>query len=80
METDAKVPTLARVRKAIREDAPPLCPNRKQHTPHPEGYLAHAAWAEKKLKTHKQIKCPGCGLWAIWVRRPAPSSESEGKS
>lgn len=39
-----------------------------QHTPNqPEGYLAWNAWAEKMSKSHRQVKCPGCGLWALWV-------------
>lgn len=41
------------------------CP--ANHTPHPEGYIQHAAWAERMLKTHKQSRCPTCGLWAIWT-------------
>jgi hypothetical protein len=45
------------------------CPNQDQHTPHPTGQLAHAEWAERKLETHKQVKCPGCGLYAIWIPR-----------
>lgn len=44
-----------------------LCPAAKRHTKHPEGYLAHAEWAERKARTHRQTKCPTCGLWAIWV-------------
>jgi hypothetical protein len=43
------------------------CPNAAAHTPHPTGYLAHAEWAERKMKTHHQVKCDGCGLYAIWV-------------
>jgi rRNA maturation protein Nop10 len=42
-----------------------------KHTPHPDGYLQHAAWAEEKLKTHRQERCPVCGLWAIWVPKKA---------
>ncbi len=38
-----------------------------EHTPHPQGYLQHAAWADEMLKTHRQQRCPICGLWAIWV-------------
>lgn len=43
------------------------CPNAAQHTPQPDGYLAWHEWADKKSKTHYQIKCPGCDLYAIWV-------------
>lgn len=25
-----------------------------------------SAWAKEKSKTHRQRKCPGCGLWKIW--------------
>src|ERR1700756_4418734 len=38
-----------------------------KHTPCPEGYLQWHTWAEKKSKTHKAIKCPNCGRYAIWV-------------
>lgn len=48
----------------------PPCSNVDQHTPHPERQFAHEAWAEQMLRTHKQKRCPSCGLWAIWVRRP----------
>lgn len=43
------------------------CPNAKRHTKHPEGYFAHAEWAEKKMRTHVQTRCPECGLWTIWT-------------
>lgn len=37
---------------------------------HPEGdhlpYLAHLEWLELMSKTHRQIKCPTCGLYKIW--------------
>lgn len=35
----------------------------------PSGYLAWHDWAEEKSRTYKQIKCPGCGRWTIWVRK-----------
>ena len=47
-----------------RENA---CPNRQKHTPSPVGYLPWHDWAARKSKTHKQIKCEGCGLFLIWV-------------
>lgn len=47
-----------------------LCPNFEDHTPAPDGYIQWHAWAEQMSKTHRQDKCGGCGLYAIWV--PAP--------
>ena len=40
-----------------------------KHTKCPTGYIEWHHWAEKKSKTHKQIKCGGCGLYAVWVNR-----------
>lgn len=45
------------------------CPRRADHEPVPRGYLQHAEWAEEKLRTHRCERCPGCGLWKIWVPR-----------
>lgn len=45
----------------------PECPNASEHTPSPTGYVAEADWADEMLKTHRQVKCSGCGLYAIWV-------------
>ena len=42
---------------------------KRKHTKCPDGYIARAEWAEKKSKTHKQVKCPNCGLYAIWVKK-----------
>ena len=40
----------------------------KNHTPNqPTGYVAWFDWAKKMSKTHKQIKCEGCGLYSVWV-------------
>lgn len=55
---------------------PPTNPNCQPHTPEPTGYFAWHEWAERMTKTHKQIRCPGCGLWAIWTPRDLPT-ESE---
>ncbi len=41
----------------------------KRHTKCPAGYVAWHLWAKQKAKTHKQIKCPGCGLYAVWVKK-----------
>ena len=49
------------------------CPNKAQHTPAPDGYIDWHHWAEEKAQTHVQVKCPGCGIWTIWV----PVSESD---
>lgn len=38
------------------------------HTPNqPEGYLQWHSWAARMSKTHRQIRCEGCGLFQIWV-------------
>ncbi len=40
----------------------------KFHAPdEPTGYLAWHEWAEQKAKTHRQSKCPTCGLYAVWT-------------
>ncbi len=39
-----------------------------KHTKSPTAYVAWHDWAEKKSKTHEQIKCPNCGLYKVWVR------------
>lgn len=44
-----------------------------QHTPSPAGsgdYFAWYAFAERMRKTHRQVRCPRCGLWAIWEPKP----------
>jgi hypothetical protein len=48
------------------------CPRAELHTKCPEGYLEWHAWAERKSKTHTPKRCPGCGLYAIWVPRKNP--------
>lgn len=45
----------------------PLCPQTDRHTPEPESYVAWHLWADTMGKTHHQIQCVGCGLWAVWV-------------
>jgi hypothetical protein len=49
-----------------RSDPPP-CPQVDRHTPCPDGYVGWHHWAERMSKTHIQIRCPGCDLWAIWL-------------
>lgn len=50
---------------------PSTCPNRADHTPSPETYFEWHDWAELMIRTHDQVRCDGCGLFAIWVPRPA---------
>ena len=45
------------------------CPYFEDHTPDPPGYIKWHEWAAKMSKTHKQRKCSGCGLYAIWEPR-----------
>lgn len=52
------------------------CENMTKHTPCPSGYVDWHNWAEKKSKTHKQIRCPVCDTLAIWVpKKRQPDSE-----
>ena len=44
-----------------------VCPNAASHTDQPVGYIAWHTWAERKMRTHVQQRCEGCGLLAIWV-------------
>jgi len=48
---------------------PMPCPlEPRHHEPgRPSGYLAFDSWASDLSKTHRQTKCPGCGLWKVWV-------------
>lgn len=48
----------------------PACPNADHHTPSPEGRVSWHEWAAKKSKTHRQLRCPGCGLYKIWIPNP----------
>ena len=47
------------------------------HTPHPSSYLAHAAWADEMLKTHRQARCAWCGLWAVWIPKDRKITNKE---
>lgn len=55
----------------------PLCLHFEDHTPCPEGYLQWHAWAETMSKTHRQEKCGGCGLYAIWTPKRQPEVDDE---
>jgi hypothetical protein len=45
------------------------CPKINTHTKRPEDYVGFHEWAMKKSKTHKQIRCKDCGLWAKWIKK-----------
>lgn len=40
------------------------------HTPSPRGYNARFDWMQEMGKTHVQLQCRGCGLWAVWDPKP----------
>lgn len=48
------------------------CPNAAEHTANqPSGYLQWHYWAARMYRTgHRQRKCPGCGLYEIWMPNP----------
>lgn len=56
----------------------PPCPQAAKHTPHPTGYVEWHVWAEKKARTHEQIRCEGCGRLAIWVPKTAARDPTTG--
>jgi hypothetical protein len=41
------------------------------HTEGPEGYNHWHDWAARMGQTHRQLRCAGCGLYKIWVRKDA---------
>jgi len=45
------------------------CPDKKQHTSCPNGYVAWFEWSYQMSKTHKQIRCKTCNLFTIWVKK-----------
>lgn len=53
---------------------PEDCPLRAQHTVGPSGYNAWHEWAERKAKTHKQMRCAGCHRWSVWVPKAGPDA------
>jgi hypothetical protein len=55
------------MRAVVQGDAE--CPNGDNHTECPGGYTDWHEWAARMHKTHTQRKCPGCGLYRIWVKR-----------
>jgi hypothetical protein len=60
----------------------PICPNSAEHVDGPENcgphnYLAWHEWAEQKTKTHDQLQCPYCDLWAIWLPKLVYNKDKE---
>lgn len=50
------------------------CPNREQHTPAPDGYVAWHEWAARMYREgRRQHRCPGCERLAIWLPAPDPA-------
>ena len=45
------------------------CPDIKNHTPAPTGYIARSDWADAMMKAHYAVKCDGCGLYKIWLSK-----------
>lgn len=56
-------------RKVKLSKAEEDCPYFHDHTPAPQGYMQWHVWAQRMGRTHKQVKCSGCGLYAIWLPR-----------
>jgi hypothetical protein len=59
------------------------CPEVMKHTLCPTGYVDFMEWAERKGRTHRQVQCPGCGLFKVWVpkkrrKRRQPKGGSRG--
>jgi hypothetical protein len=42
------------------------CPCADLHELMPPGYVARQLWCEQMARTHKQVRCPGCQLYAVW--------------
>lgn len=53
------------------------CPDRAKHTRCPSGYLAWHEWSARKYRTHYQVQCPTCGLWAIYRKREKPLTKAQ---
>jgi hypothetical protein len=46
------------------------CPRSDDHTPRPAG-VEPRVWLRAISKTHKQVRCSGCGRFEIWIPAPA---------
>lgn len=55
-----------------------LCPDFQHHTLCPiadHDYIGWHAWAKEMSKTHRQIRCTGCGLYTIWIPKRRENEE-----
>ena len=57
----------------------PPCPNERNHTKAPRGYGTWHEWAREKGRRHYQVRCPGCGRFSIWKRRPKDEPDYGGR-
>jgi hypothetical protein len=39
------------------------------HMDGPDSYLHWHDWASRMGRTHMQLRCAGCGLYKIWVKK-----------
>ena len=53
--------------RLVLETPEPDCSNANQHTPCPSGYAQVQTWARQMARTHRQARCPRCGLFVVWV-------------
>jgi hypothetical protein len=49
------------------------CATECRHTAVPDLYHEWQEWCEVASKTHRQVRCPACSLWAIWM----PKAEAD---
>ena len=56
------------------------CPNNANHEPSPSGYTDWHEWAKAKNRTHKNSKCPDCGLFKIWTPRVKREADRKGNN
>ena len=59
----------ALMRRLARETSKETGTCDELHTPQPDGYMRWHGWAARMVKTHRQLRCPNCGLFKIWVPR-----------
>ena len=55
--------------KRNRDGSAIPCPNEDAHTLQPVGYDTWHSWAAKMMRTHRQERCWGCGLFMIWRKK-----------